>query len=325
MNLVEQFMGLDVPTGTDGKIFNAEPISEYPNFRIAVDLDGHPVLLFSILSSPVSTYKNFKLKYLSLLQNIRCKITEYNNISYENFSVVTFTSNEPFLQTYFLKIAETFIQSLSRDPSAGEISDTLNKFVEIFQVLDDTPTKTIQGLWAELLVIDCCKLTPTLLSFWHNSPDDKFDFNAGSERIEVKSSLNYERKHSFTSEQLSPPMGSVVIVASVLMKHDTKGKNIQDLIDNIASKVDDWELVEKLNSVVCKTLGSSLENGLTTKFDYEFSKLTLNFFHHKDIAKICEQDIPDEVTNVRFTSDLSRIKGIELDNFSGKSALLGAL
>jgi hypothetical protein len=325
MNLAEQFETLDIPVGAEGKIFNGEAIPEYPNFRIAVDIEGYPVLLFPTPPATFKTPKNFKLRYLQLMQNVGCRITENNNVSFGNFSVVTFTSIEPFLQSYFLKIAETFVKSLSSQPSTEEIADTLNKFIEIFQSLSDAPTKTIQGLWAELLLIDSCPQTETLLSFWHNSPDDKFDFNSGYERIEVKSSSNFERKHSFSSEQLNPPNGTNIIVASTLVRNDAKGKNIQDLVYSISSKVSEIELIEKFNSIVCKTLGTSLEQAFIIKYDYDFSVNALKFYHYADIAKIGEQDIPNDVTNVRFTSNLSNINSVNVANLPNKGILFSSL
>jgi hypothetical protein len=49
----------------------------------------------------------------------------------------------------------------------------------------------------------------------HNIPEEKFDFNAYSEKIEVKTTSNFERVHVFTAEQSNPTMDCQVFIASV--------------------------------------------------------------------------------------------------------------
>ena len=56
----------------------------------------------------------------------------------------------------------------------------------------------------------------------HNIPEEKFDFNAYSEKIEVKTTSNFERVHVFTAEQSNPTMDSVyTIQVSNGMKYST--------------------------------------------------------------------------------------------------------
>lgn len=83
------------------------------------------------------------------------------------------------------------------------------------------------------------------MKYWHSIPEEKFDFNAGTERVEVKSSSTFERKHTFSSEQLNPPADTQVLIASVFVKQHNSEINIQQLTESISAKVgNDYDLTQ---------------------------------------------------------------------------------
>ena len=61
---------------------------------------------------------------------------------------------------------------------------------------------------------------------WHTSPNDKFDFNDGKDKIEVKSTKTVRRVHKFSLEQLHPNINSNLIIASVFVIETGHGKTI---------------------------------------------------------------------------------------------------
>lgn len=326
MNLIELYNTLSIPE-TDTKVFNAIAIPEYPEFRIAVNFEGNAVLLLSVTKRLKDlNLKNFRLKYLQLEQNIECKISENGASRLQTFAVITFKSVDRNLQEYFLRIAETLIKAIGTNPTQLQVIDSLKRFIEVFKILTDSPTNTVNGLWAELFLIDNASNPQTFLEYWHSYPEEKFDFNAGVERIEVKSSSTFERKHIFSSEQLNPPADTQVLIASIFVKQNNSGLNIQQLIDNISGKFGrDYELTEKLNSIICKTLGSSLEYSIGIKFDYEIAKQSLRFYRYQDISKIEAVHIPTEVLEVRYKSDLTETKPTDINKISNKQKLFNAI
>jgi len=323
MNLIEQFNTLDIPEHSVGKVFTATPIPEYPDFRVAIDGEGNPVLLLTVVN-PVRNIalKNFRLKYLQLAQNVECKISEDGKTSFHTFTVITFTNPDRNLQEYFLRISETLVKSLNAKPTQEQVVETLNRFIEVFRALGDPPTNTVQGLWSELFLIDISTDTKAILNYWHNIPEEKIDFNSGTEKIEIKSSGNFERIHTFSLAQLNPPEGTQVLIGSVFIRPNSNGRNIQGLIENIVTKVqDDLELINKINNIVIRTLGSSLEQSLKTKFDYQIASDSFSFFRHQDIHKIEEISIPNEVTEVRYKSDLTTVTPIDISKIKEKGDL----
>ena len=324
MNLIELYDALPIPD-TDERVLNAIPVPEYSNFRIAVDLEGNPIILLSVIN-PVRdiSLKNFRLKYLQLEQNVECKISENGASSFQNFTVITFTGNDRNLQEYFLRIAETLLRTLGNRPTQLQMIASLNKFVEIFRALTDIPTKTVHGLWTELFLIDNSSHPEVLLNYWHNIPEEKFDFNSGIEKIEVKSNSSFERVHMFSSEQLNPPIGTQVLIASIFIRQNSSGLSIQSLVDSISIKVrNNIDLIDKLNNLVCKTLGNTLEQSIRIKFDYHIARQSLNLYNQKDIKRIEEIHIPNEVSEVKYKSDLCELQPVNLDDLRKSDLFIG--
>jgi len=326
MNLIDLYDTLILPE-KDSKVFNAIPIPEYPNFRIAIDFDGNAVLLFSVSKRIKDlSLKNFRLKYLQLEQNLECSIYDNDTIKLQTFTVITFRCSDRNLKEYFLRISETLVKTIGKNPTQQQVIDSLKRFIEVFKTLTDSPTNTVNGLWAELFLIENSRNPKVLINYWHNLPEEKFDFNAGIERIEVKSSSNFERKHIFSADQLNPPSDTQVLIASIFLKQHNSGINIQQLIESISEKVNyDSETADKLNSVVFRTLGSSLEHSIGIKFDYEIARQSIRFYKHQDVYKIEKNHIPENVSEVRFKSDLEEIKEIKKDLILNRNNLFNAI
>jgi hypothetical protein len=324
MNLVELYKKLPLSDSEKG-IFNAFQIPDFPNCRIAINFNGYPVILLSV-SDLSHSLKNIRLKYLQLEQNIKCKITDNTNTAYQTFTVITFTNYDKDLQEYFLKISEVLVKTIGNEPSQQEVIESLNGFIEVFRSMTDIPTNTVRGLWTELFLIESAKDSSTLLNYWHDLPEEKFDFNYGSEKIEVKSNSSFLRQHTFSSDQLNPPAGTQVLIASIFIKPNIFGKSIQQLIESILLKVNNnISFANKLNSIVCKTLGNSIEESIKIKFDYTIAKDSLVFYRHQDIYKIEKSRIPHEVSAVRYISDLSSIMSLEIEKLTSKGTLFQSI
>lgn len=313
MSLLDFFLELDIPPKENSKLFNAKALNNFTFAKIGVNYLGFPVILISSKFDQTHLLqKNIKLKYIELTHNLECKVSENGQSKIENYSVIIFKSNEETLQNYFLGIATSLLNSLSKKPTQKEVFETFKNFIEIFRSLTETPTKTIQGLWAELILIERSKNPETLINYWHNIPEEKFDFNADSEKIEVKSSSNLERVHIFTAEQLNPTNDSQVIIASIFTKQVSNGLNILDLLDKIEKRITENELKEKIYRIISKTLGNTFEHTAKIKYDYDLAKKSLRFYRHQDISKVERTNIPERVSEVKFKSDMSNINPTDI-------------
>jgi len=326
MSLFDKFLQLSIPNSESTKIFNAITLEEFSFAKIGINIEGFPVILISSIEDiTFLSQKNVRLNYLELTHNLECKVSENGNSKFDNFSVIVFKSTQYNLQSYFLGIAETLLESLSKNPTQKEVFETFKNFIEIFRSLSNSPTKTLQGLWAELLLIERANNTECLLNYWHNIPEEKFDFNADSEKIEVKSSSNLDRVHIFASEQLSPPEDKQVLIASIFTKQITNGKSILDLLQSIQAKISETILIEKLFSIVSKTLGSTIEQSIKIKYDYDLAVNSLRFYRHQDISKIERLNIPERVSEVKYKSNLTDVSSINPNSIKGDGSLFEAI
>lgn len=317
MNLLTVFLELDIPQTENSKLFNATALNDFPFAKIGVNYFGFPVILISSKFDQTHlSQKNIKLKYIELTHNLECKVSENGKSKIDNYSVIIFKSNEETLQNYFLGIAQSLLNSLSKKPTQKEVFETFKNFIEIFRSLTEIPTKTIQGLWAELMLIEQSKNPETLINYWHNIPEEKFDFNADSQKIEVKSSSNLERVHIFTAEQLNPPNDSQVLIASIFTKQVSNGINVLDLLDKIDNRIKEIELKVKIYRIVSRTLGNTFEQTTKIKYDYDLAKNSLRFYKHQDISKVERINIPERVSEVKFKSDLTKITPIDINLFT---------
>lgn len=317
MNLLTVFLELDIPQTENSKLFNATALNDFPFAKIGVNYFGFPVILISSKFDQTHlSQKNIKLKYIELTHNLECKVSENGKSKIDNYSVIIFKSNEETLQNYFLGIAQSLLNSLSKKPTQKEVFETFKNFIEIFRSLTEIPTKTIQGLWAELMLIEQSKNPETLINYWHNIPEEKFDFNADNQKIEVKSSSNLERVHIFTAEQLNPPNDSQVLIASIFTKQVSNGINVLDLLDKIDNRIKEIELKVKIYRIVSRTLGNTFEQTTKIKYDYDLAKNSLRFYKHQDISKVERINIPERVSEVKFKSDLTKITPIDINLFT---------
>lgn len=325
MSLLDVFLEIEIPRTENPKLFNATALSDFSFAKIGVNYLGFPVILISSKFDQTHfSQKNIKLKYIELRHNLECKVSENGKSKIDNYSVIIFKSNEETLLNYFLGIAQSLLNSLSNKPTQKEIFETFKNFVEIFRSLTETPTKTIQGLWAELILIEQSKNPETLINYWHNIPEEKFDFNADTEKIEVKSSSNLERIHFFSSEQLNPPADSQIIVVSIYTKQMANGLTILELIERINKRITQIEIKEKVFRIVSRTLGNTFQHSIDIKYDYNLALNSLRFYRHQDISKVERINIPIKVSNVKFKSDLTNTAVVPLSKFK-KTKLFASL
>lgn len=173
--------------------------------------------------------------------------------------------------------------------------------------------------------IEQSKNPATLINYWHNIPEEKFDFNADKQKIEVKSSSNLERVHIFAAEQLNSTNDSQIIIASIFTKQVSNGLNVLDLLGKIDNIITENELKEKIYRIVSKTLGNTFEQTTKIKYDYDLAKNSLRFYRHQDISKIERINIPQRVSEVKFKSDLTEIINIIPNDIKNSGTLFQSI
>jgi len=273
--------------------------------KIGISPEGYP--MFFIECSNTTHSIDINLERISVLFNKTCRLIENNKQTESIYTIISLKTDDIHFQQYFLEIVCIILEQLPENPSHKQLKTEIQKLIDLFSQFNRPSRKTIQGLWAELLVIEQAQSPEYLIQSWHSSPEDKFDFNDGQNKIEVKSTSTTRRIHNFSLEQLTPNRNTNLLIASVFVVQTGQGKNIIDLITSINKRVQDLQLQFRLNEIVVQTLGCEFDKVFDVYFDYQQAIDTLVFFDYKDIPTINSNSIPEEISNVRLDCDLSSI------------------
>lgn len=315
LDLNQIYNNLPLPNSPSLNSFSAKAITGYENHRIAKNIYNNPSLLILISEKDQDfLVANQNLFSIQVSHNIRCEIQSENGVTYNNFSVISYTGQNIDIKNLFLNTCQVLMKSLGQNPTNKQIKYTVDKFVELFKAVKATPRNSVQGLWCELFLIKQSSFPEKMIASWHSIPEEKFDFSFGKLRLEVKSSSSESRLHHFSSEQLNPIDDVKIIIASILVNSDSGGYSISDLLIEINKKLDNYpKQKEKLHLLTYSTLGNDIEKVNQVKFDFEFAKNSLKFFRSSSIPKIDSISIPKEVTNLKFISNLINSKNVQIN------------
>jgi len=212
---------------------------------------------------------------------------------------------------------------LGPTPTSAAVRRAITGLVELFQALALPAKKSVQGLWAELLLIRYATDPALIAAAWHGTPGEQVDFAAGRQRCEVKSSSTRTRAHYFSLAQLTPPASARLIVASVFVESIGGGLALGGLFEETrALLASDPALLARFDGVFYSTLGNGWSEALDERFDLELARSSLQFFDGTQVPR--PGDIPMPVSDVRFISDLSALSRLPDPELSAAGGLLAA-
>jgi hypothetical protein len=306
-DLVRLFDRLEAPAVDIGLgRFCAQPVPGSPECAIGKDTSGNPVLLIQADNAQPGTAAPLVLEHLAVIHLVSCRIQKADRRDQDGtLSVVRCMNSDRVFHEYFLRSLHPVIASLPRSPSRQQISEAIERLVDLFRKIAQAPRKAIAGLWAELLVIARAHNPAVLLSCWHAVPQERFDFVCGAERMEVKAASGGQRIHHFSLEQLRPPPSTHVMIASVLVERAEGGSSVADLVDDIRSRISDPNMLIRLDSVVAQVVGHDWRSMQQVHFDLQVAIESFRFFDAASIPAV-PIPLPPEVTEVHFRVDLTQ-------------------
>lgn len=278
--------------------------------KLGCSEDGFPKF-FLVTSDNTSMMHNLNAELLSVEYNMPCNIVEKDvQIDNQRFTIITLRSDNVQLQKMFVDVFMMMLSMMPKKPSNILIASKIESLLSIFSKLKRKPVHKLQGLWAELLVIERSKDSLTIARAWHSQPESKYDFTMGRDKVEVKSTSSGNRIHRFSLDQLNPSDSSRLLVCSTIVRESAKDENglsVYDLYDSISMKISDSEVRLHVYDVMMETLGSDFYIARKKYFDYSEACDSLSLFVHTDIPKIEKSCIPELVSEVRFSADLSHL------------------
>lgn len=183
----------------------------------------------------------------------------------------------------------------------------------------------MQGLWAELFLISRAYDAVTSVMAWHLNPEDRYDLSAGDQRVEVKSAIGRVRQHYFSLEQLRPPMGTTLLIASMFVERTGAGLSVLELANQIRARVsNNPDALLRIDQVIGLTLGENWRYASEERFDQALAQTSLTFFE-AEVVPALEWDIPPGISEVRFKADLTGKPPANLRDYRAKGGLYQAI
>lgn len=287
--------------------------------KIGVTEEGNPI--FFIKSNGRIGETNINLELITVLFDQTCNLVFDNDPVEDTYTVVFLKSNDFDLALYFVDVMSTVLEKAGDSPSTHDITREIKRLIELFRRFSQPPKRTLQGLWAELFIIERSSNAEYLIRSWHHTPTDIFDFNDGRTRLEVKSTLGPRRTHRFSLSQL-PQDASEVLIASVFVQQTGNGASILDLRDSIISKLSSFETKYKLDEIIIGTLGCEFKSIQDYYFDYQEGVESYNLYFSYDIPSIARCTVPLEVTDIHFDSDISEVQSIDKTSLANSNSPL---
>lgn len=293
--------------------------------KLGCSEEGFPKF-FVVASDSGSMMHNLNAELLSVEYNMLCNIVEgKDEIDNQRFTIITLRSDNEQLQKMFVDVFMMMLTMMPQKPTNITIASKIESLLSIFSKLKRKPVHKLQGLWAEMLVIEQSVDPTTTARAWHSQPESKYDFTMGRDKVEVKSTSSENRVHRFSLDQLNPSENSRLLVCSIIVREsakDANGLSVYDLYDSIAMKITDSEVRMHVYDVMAETLGSDFYVARKKCFDYSEACDTLALYEHTDIPKIEKANIPEHVTDVKFSADLSHLEDARNKGFNRDDSTL---
>ncbi len=306
------FLALKKQFSDNEDFFEIAPLPLTKKHKIGISQLEQPMFFIKCEDSNKVKSIDCNLEFISVQFNRKCQLKNNKNKIEEGvYTIISLKTNSVDLQEYFLDVIYLIIIKLSDKPNLKDLKIEVEKLINLFSNFSKPAVKTIQGLWAELLVIEQSSNPDYLIRAWHSSKSDKFDFNDGSDKLEIKSTSKSRRIHNFSIEQLNPNENSNLIIASIFAVETGVGKNIFGLIELIERRIKDKELCFRINEIIAQTLGKDFEKSFDVFYDYQLAIDSIKYYYSEIVPTINSISIPTQITNVRFDCDLTDISDVK--------------
>ena len=296
----------------EDNVYSVIPFEGYNTHFLGINNQSHMALLLKTENLNDKRFINFKGKNLKILFDRESSINNNGVDKKDRFTVLHLISDKRSTQDYFIEICKILLQNLGENPKITLVQKELENVKDIFLNLNKNRIKEELGLWGELYLIYIQENKEKAVSSWHMNSKDRIDFNSGSIKVEVKTTLSNERKHVFKLNQLRNHYKESVLICSIMTVEIENGLSIKDLVQKISNDLDcntKLKLEEKITSV----LGNELFTLNFRYFDETSARESLRFYNSDQIPAIEKDCISQEISKVVFTSNLANSIPIELN------------
>jgi hypothetical protein len=298
-------------------ILIAERLPSRPWARLARSTRGFAAVLPAISgpARPDIVYEQLRVCF-----NIECTLESGGHVRDERLVIIECLAADPQVQAAFLDVVAVLLPS-DEHASGADLQRAVTSLADLFRALLVAGPKSVLGLWGELFAMWQAVDPAAAAAAWHTTPHDRYDFAAGGLRVEVKTTTGV-RAHTFSLEQLMPPAGVRVLVASIITTPSPSGPSVDELLQTVAAQVSD-DTRSRLVETAMRSLGSGWQQGCAARFDADLASAALRWFDGQVVPRVA--DPPLEVREVRFKSDLQTCDSLDESALSAAGPLGNAM
>ena len=292
---------------------------------VGIDDQGCPCVLVESSSKTERQLAPIKLENLDVHFHIPCKVKIASQAaSQSTCSVLRLKSQDSNTRAVFFSVCDSIAKMLGSAPRNTDLSKAMRRLAAIFRRMLAPPSRSLAGLFGELVLIYRSLLPHELVKDWRETDKDRYDFSANDLKVEVKSTSTRRRIHEFSHEQCCTPAGSLGLVASVFVERTSRGTSVRGLQEMIESRVSSRpETIFKLREVIANSLGDAQVQADEIGFDLTLAIESVSFYDLQVVTAI-RGKLPSLVSNVRFASDLSETEILNVEELSNSHASLTA-
>lgn len=299
-------LSASVPARGAVRCYSAIPLRPDKNFFLAKLQQNSACLLIATANTSDSYPSPIQLENLHVQHGITGTILGNQLELGQRFSVVTLTTPETGLLGVFLRFSVFLCEQMPISPTPRDVAKGIRELADMLQCLRQPNKRSIQGLWAEMLLIANSSNIEEWFSAWHSDPLDLHDFCFSAGRIEVKSAAGGLRHHRFSHRQLWPPHGKPLLIASLLISADASGDSVFELAEQIRRNLSVEDSM-RLDRIMLDVLGRDYAKAGDFCYDRLFAEESLRLFTIESVPRLAEE-LPDGIFNMEYSIDFSFLK-----------------
>jgi hypothetical protein len=287
-------------------LYAVVPVPGQQSYFIGRDEAGRACLLIRSDDNPAEFHPPIRLKNFDAQFALRCRLRRGSQLEYDGiFNVICCRSPDPDIIKYFFSVCGLILQLAGPEPRASDIAQAVTRLAAIFQRMQSPPSRPVNGLFGELYFLWRSANLARAVIAWREDDAARFDFSDGDIRLDIKVTTGRSRVHSFSYEQCNPPPATIAVVASLFVERASGGTSLKAIFDDISARIAKKpDLVLKLHEVVVETLGETISEALSVRFDIGLTGSSIRYFKLNDIPAI-RGKLPPGVSDIHFRSDLS--------------------
>ena len=307
IRLMHPFYELTAPATGDSVSFSVARWPSSTAHWVGRDAEGRPAILLEVDASGFGDAPPVALRNLRIDHAVEVKVqhADVGTVA-GRMTVVRCLSNSEQLTKYFLDIADRLVSRLGDVPTPADILSAVRHLQALFLPMRQPAAITVQGLWAELLVIAESRSPKRMLRCWRVTDTDRYDFNDGQLRLEVKSCSTSLRAHIFSQRQMELVPSAQTMVASLLIEETAAGTSLEALYERVLAFGQLCGQDERVQVAVARLLGESRAAAMSSCYDQELAMASLRFYKQEDLPRL-PGPIPDAIDSIQFRILMDRV------------------